>query len=97
MFFVGAAPFESFDVADIGDVPINTYDLHKCMDIITKYYQKIIQTECIPITMGGDHTLTYPLLRAVAEKYGPVGLIQVSKFSLFFEYTFMDSIVCGLI
>ena len=33
----------------------------------------------------------------VAEKYGPVGLIQVLKFSLFFEYTFTDSIVCGLI
>lgn len=73
----GAAPFESFNVADIGDVPINTFNLPKCMDIITEYYQRVVKTGCLPLTMGGDHTLAYPLLRAVAEKHGPVGLIQV--------------------
>ena len=73
----GAAPFESFNVADIGDVAINTFNLPKCVDIITEYYQKVLRSGCVPITMGGDHTLTYPLLRAIAEKHGPVGLIQV--------------------
>ena len=47
------------------------------MDIITQYYRKVMQSDCVPVTMGGEHTLTYPLLRAVAEKHGPVGLIQV--------------------
>ena len=74
----GAVPFESFNVADIGDVPINSFNLPKCIDIIAQYYRKVIRSDCIPVTMGGDHTLTYQLLRAVAEKHGPVGLVQVS-------------------
>ena len=78
----GAAPFESFNVADIGDVPINAFNLPKCIDIIAQYYRKVIQADCIPITMGGDHTLTYPLLRAVAEKHGPVGLVQVKYYAV---------------
>ena len=58
----GAAPFEKMQVADIGDVPINTFDLNKTVDIITAHYNEILTHDCIPLTLGGDHTLTYPCL-----------------------------------
>lgn len=73
----GAAPFDSLSVADIGDVPINTYSLLKSVDIIEKYYDALNPYPLIPLTLGGDHTLTLPILRALTKKHGPVGLIHV--------------------
>ncbi|KAM7411306.1 hypothetical protein PAMA_021346 [Pampus argenteus] len=72
-----AAPYESLMVADIGDVNVNVYDLKDTCKRIREAYRKILATGCIPLTMGGDHTIAYPILQAVAEKYGPVGLIHV--------------------
>lgn len=73
----GAAPFEKMQVADIGDIAINTFDLKKSIDIITLAYDEILQHDCIPLTLGGDHTLTYPILRSIVKKHGPVALIHV--------------------
>ncbi len=73
----GAAPFEAIQVADIGDVPINTYDLKKSIDIITGHYDAILAHGAIPLTLGGDHTLTWPILRAMKKRHGPVALIHV--------------------
>ncbi|KAG9339269.1 hypothetical protein JZ751_023969 [Albula glossodonta] len=72
-----AAPYESLMVADIGDVNVNVYDLKDTCKRIREAYRKIVATGCIPLTMGGDHTIAYPILQAVAEKHGPVGLIHV--------------------
>lgn len=72
-----AAPFDSLQVADLGDVPINTYSLDKSLDIITGFYREVLAEGCIPLTLGGDHTLALPVLRAMAEKHGPVALVHV--------------------
>jgi guanidinobutyrase len=73
----GAAPFAELQVADIGDVAINTFDLKKTVDIITAAYDEILSHGAVPLTLGGDHTLTYPVLRAIAKRHGPVALIHV--------------------
>ncbi|HDH0831258.1 agmatinase [Klebsiella oxytoca] len=73
----GAAPFDSLSVADIGDVPINTYSLLKSVQIIEDYYTGLNSFSLIPLTLGGDHTITLPILRALTKKHGPVGLIHV--------------------
>jgi guanidinobutyrase len=73
----GAAPFDSLRVGDLGDVPINTYSLLKSVDIIEEFYSDLNQWPLIPLTLGGDHTLTLPILRALAKKHGPMGLIHV--------------------
>ncbi|MGE0008304.1 MAG: agmatinase [Parvibaculaceae bacterium] len=90
-----AAPFDSLMVADIGDVAIDTFNLPKCMDIITDAYRTIIASGCRPLTLGGDHTLTYPILRAVAGKYGPVGLIHVDAHADINENMFGEKIAHG--
>ncbi len=77
MNVTGALPFESLQVADIGDVPVIPYNLSRSMKVITQYYRKIMQADCIPLTMGGDHSLSYPILKAISKKHGPVGLIQI--------------------
>lgn len=73
----GAAPFEHLQVADIGDVPINTFDLKKSIAIIEKHLSGVLDQGAVPLTLGGDHTLTWPVLKAMKTKHGPVALIHV--------------------
>jgi guanidinobutyrase len=73
----GAAPFEHLQVADIGDVPINTFDLKKSVGIIEAHHAAVLAHGAVPITLGGDHTLTWPILRAMRDRHGPVALIHV--------------------
>ncbi len=72
-----AAPFDSLSVADIGDVAINTFNLEKSIAIIEAAYDEILSHNCIPMTIGGDHTIALPILRALKRKYGPVGMVHI--------------------
>ena len=73
----GAHPFQSMQVADIGDVPVIPYSMQRTIDTITDYFLKIMEAGCVPLAMGGDHTMTYPILRAIKQRHGVVGLIQI--------------------
>ncbi|MEP4198072.1 MAG: agmatinase [Aliishimia sp.] len=73
----GVAPFDSLNVADIGDLAINTFSLAKSLQIIADSYTAILQHNIIPAAIGGDHSITLPILRAIAAKHGPVALMQV--------------------
>ena len=73
----GAAPFDALQCVDLGDVPINTFSLSDSIRIITETYVSHLKHDFIPMTLGGDHTLTLPVLRAVAAKHGSVALIHV--------------------
>ncbi len=64
----GAAPFDSLSVADIGDVAINTFNLLDAVRIIEEAYDNILEHDVIPLTLGGDHTITLPILRAIHKK-----------------------------
>ena len=82
-------------VADIGDIAINTFNLPRCIDIITDAYDGIIANGCRPLTLGGDHTITYPILRAMAKKYGPVGLVHVDAHADINDTMFGEPIAHG--
>ncbi len=73
----GAAPFDSLNCADLGDVAINTFSLTDSLSIIQKTYEDILKYPVIPMGLGGDHSLTLPILRAMAKKYGPLALVHV--------------------
>ncbi len=73
----GAAPFDALQVADLGDVPINTYSIAKSMDLIRSFYDDVLAAGCKPLTMGGDHTIALPILRALHKRHGPVALVHV--------------------
>ncbi|WP_037277963.1 arginase family protein, partial [Rubellimicrobium mesophilum] len=73
----GAAPFEHLQVADLGDVAIDTFDLKRSCAIITEAYREVLSHGVVPLTLGGDHTLTWPILRAIRDRHGPVALIHV--------------------
>ena len=90
-----AAPFDSLMIADIGDIAINPFDLKKSIDIIEGGYDDILSHGCKPLTMGGDHTIAIPILRAIKKKYGPVGLVHVDAHADINEHMFGEKLAHG--
>lgn len=90
-----AAPFDSLQVADVGDIAINTFNLPANIEIIRKGIASILDHGCIPLTLGGDHTITYPILKAVAEKHGPVALIHIDAHADINDTMFGEKIAHG--
>ncbi|MBJ2149645.1 agmatinase [Paracoccus sp. IB05] len=91
----GAAPFDHLQCADIGDVPINTFDLKKSVGIIEAHYDQILAAGALPLTLGGDHTLTWPILRAIRKKHGPVALIHVDAHADINDTMFGEKVAHG--
>ena len=82
----GIRPYEKLNCADLGDVSINPADIEDSMDRITSFYKKLIETGIKPLTAGGDHLTSLPVLRALAEK-APLGMIHFdSHTDLFHSY-----------
>ena len=73
----GAAPFDALQVADLGDVAVNTYSIEKSMQIIGSFYDEVLAAGCKPLSMGGDHTIALPILRSLCKRHGPVALVHV--------------------
>ena len=82
----GVRPYEKLNCADLGDVSINPADIEDSMNRITSFYKKVIEKGIKPLTAGGDHLTSLPVLRAVADK-GPLGMIHFdSHTDLFHSY-----------
>ena len=84
----GAAPFDRLQVADIGDLAINTFSLADSLNIIADSYDRILRHDLIPMAMGGDHSMTLPILRAIARRHGPVALVHVDAHADVNEHMF---------
>ncbi len=79
-------PFEAVNCADLGDVGPNPADIADSMERITAFYRQVVDAGIAPLTAGGDHLSSLPILRAVAAD-GPVGMIHFdSHTDLFHSY-----------
>ena len=74
------SPYDNFDIADIGDCPVNPADLQDSLAKIKEFYENVVTSKTIPLSIGGDHLISLPILRALA-KDGPVGLFQFDSHS----------------
>ncbi len=82
----GIRPYEKLNCADLGDVSINPADIEDSMNRITSFYKTVIEKGIKPLTAGGDHLTSLPVLRAIAER-GPLGMIHFdSHTDLFHSY-----------
>jgi len=72
-----AAPFDSLRIDDTGDVASSPYDLLAAVEAIEAHFDELLGHGVVTATMGGDHTVVLPILKAMAERHGPVGLVHV--------------------
>ena len=71
------APMGMCSVADIGDVPFRSrYSLQSCHEDIEEFYKRVVGAGVTPLSVGGDHSISYSILKAVGEKR-PVGMIHI--------------------
>ena len=71
------APVFDLRVADIGDVPFaSRYRLEQSHDDIERRINQIVDAGVVPLSVGGDHSITHPILKAVGKKR-PVGMIHI--------------------
>jgi guanidinopropionase len=69
-------PYARFRVGDYGDLVTNPLSLDDSHRRITEQMDPIVAAGVIPISVGGDHSISLPILRAIAKRHGRVGLIQ---------------------
>lgn len=72
----GICPYELATVADVGDAWIrNPYELETSLNDIEEFYQHLHAAGVVPLSAGGDHSVTLPIFRAIA-KHGPIGMVH---------------------
>ncbi|MEQ8780042.1 MAG: agmatinase [Roseibium album] len=71
----GMNPFALVNCADLGDAPVNPMDIMESLDLITGFYEQIHERRIVPLTAGGDHLISFPVLRALG-KEKPVGMVH---------------------
>lgn len=74
--FQATAPFDALNAVDYGDIDAPPVRIEKCFDAVHEGVRGILAANVFPLVVGGDHSITLPVLRAVAERHGPVGLVQ---------------------
>ncbi len=70
-------PYELCRVGDVGDVHFEQiFDVRASHKDITAFYQNLDEAGVTPISAGGDHSITLPIMRAIASK-GPLGMVHI--------------------
>lgn len=84
------APYDLVRVGDLGDCPVNPIDLMNALAKIEGFYRDIRKAGAVPITAGGDHLISLPILRALA-KDRPLGMIHFDAHSDTNDHYFGDN------
>ncbi len=70
------APFRTLQVVDAGDVPCNPFDIDSAIGQIHDGASELVSDKHKLVTLGGDHTITLGILRAMAAVHGPIAMIH---------------------
>ncbi|MFW2334215.1 agmatinase [Ilumatobacter sp.] len=90
-----AAPFDSLRIDDTGDVATNPFNLLDSVDRIERRYDQLLADDVITVSIGGDHTIVLPILRAMRRKHGPVGVVHVDAHTDINDSMFGEQITHG--
>ncbi len=71
----GLAPLNMCRVRDIGDCPVHPYSVPKTVDMISGFYRTLHEAGVVPVSAGGDHSITYPVMKGIASDE-PVGMVH---------------------
>ena len=71
------SPFENIQVADAGDMAVNPFNINDAIETIQQNALDLTASGSKLVTLGGDHTIALPLLRAAAERAGgPIAMLH---------------------
>jgi agmatinase len=70
---LGIDPYAELDVVDYGDIEVRSSDLPRSHALLQKGVSEILAADAIPVVLGGDHSLSMPVLAGLAERFGADG------------------------
>jgi agmatinase len=70
------APLSNLAIVDYGDVAFDYANVPAFPDTLTEHIRGILNADVASVVLGGDHYISFPILKAYAEKYGPISLLQ---------------------
>lgn len=73
---LGLSPFASLQVVDAGDLTVNPFDIAEAIGAIERGARGLLERAPRLLTLGGDHTIALPLLRAIAGLHGPIAVVH---------------------
>jgi len=74
---LGIAPLLQVNAADVGDVPMQSrFSLESCHADIEAFFRKVRGAGVVALAVGGDHSITYPILKALGQDR-PVGMVHI--------------------
>jgi agmatinase len=71
-----AFPFALAQVVDAGDIAVNPFNIPEAMEQISAGVDELLEQDIRLVTLGGDHTIAYPILKSLHKKHGPVTVIH---------------------
>tara|TARA_Y100000590_G_scaffold100350_1_gene114080 strand:+ start:3194 stop:4141 length:948 start_codon:yes stop_codon:yes gene_type:complete len=74
------SPYDTCKIADLGDSPVNPADLQDSLKQIEKYYTNLFNLNVRPLSIGGDHLISLPILRSLG-KNEPLGMFHFDSHS----------------
>ena len=74
-------PLAEFDVVDYGDLAFDYADVSAFSERLTDHIRSILAAGTGSLSLGGDHYITFPILRAYVEKFGPLALVHFDAHS----------------
>ena len=74
-------PLEEMAIIDYGDLAFDYAKVADFPDALTNHIRTILKAGAGTVVLGGDHYITYPILKAYAEKFGPLGVIHFDAHS----------------
>jgi agmatinase len=80
-FPFGFDPFDTLAVIDRGDCFIDPHHPETVIETISAHIAELLAAGVFPLSLGGDHFVTYPILRAIAAHHGPVALLHFDAHS----------------
>ena len=72
----GVAPYELAKCGDLGDAPVNPASLDDSLERIEAFFAKLHAAGAVPLSAGGDHLITLPIMRAIAQGPPPLGMVH---------------------
>ena len=84
----GLRPFNMARCADLGDCPVNPADVQDSLARISSFFAKVRARNILPMTAGGDHLVSLPVLRGLVGKGAPVAMIHFDAHTDFYDSYF---------
>lgn len=70
------SPYKLANCVDLGDAPVNPIQIEETLAMVEGFYRDVVREKIAPLSAGGDHLVSLPILRALAGRHGKAGMVH---------------------